>query len=142
MAEKAILLPFRIDPYGKVGEATTQEKIWADRVRGVMGTTFRERLLRPEFGAALVESLFDEAEEQRIDLTGQVRDAFVTFLPDLTLLNVEVVEQPESGTMEVNISYALPNEKETSVNIGFVEISGKLPPFQQLVSYQERPYEQ
>lgn len=142
MAEKTISLPFRIDPYGKVADATTQEKIWADRVRGVLGTTFRERLLRPEFGASIVESLFDEAEEQRLDLNGQVREAFTNFLPDLTLLKVDVVEQLDSGTMEINISYALPNEKESSVNIGFVEILGNNPPLQQLVSYQERPNEQ
>ena len=138
MVEKTISLPFRIDLYGKVAEAVTQEKIWADRVRGVLGTTFRERVLRPEFGAAIVESLFDGAEERVLDLTDQVNEAFLNFLPDLTLLNVNVVELFDSGTMELNISYALPNEKETSVNIGFVEISGNLPPVQQLISNQER----
>jgi phage baseplate assembly protein W len=50
MAEKTIALPFSVDPYGKVTVASDQSKIWADRVRSVIGTFLRERVMRPEFG--------------------------------------------------------------------------------------------
>ena len=46
MAEKTLALPFSVDPYGKISVTSEQSKIWADRVRSVIGTTLRERVMR------------------------------------------------------------------------------------------------
>ncbi len=138
MAEVAISLPFRLDPFGKIVTANTQEKIWGDRVRGVVGTTFRERVMRPNYGTELVEKLFTNLEETKLQIDAAVEDAFDNFLPDLTLVNVDVVEALESGTVNVDITYQLPNKKNTTVSIGYVQIQGANPLFEQLLNYQER----
>lgn len=142
MAEIAIALPFRVDPSGNIAVANTQSKIWADRVRGVIGTTFRERIMRSQFGSALVESLFEEADETTLDISSQVQEAFIDFLPDLTLVDVVVTDDSQNGTMNVEVTYQLPNEKEVTTTIGYVEIRGSLPPIETLVTYQERFNEQ
>ena len=142
MAEIAISLPFRVDPSGNIAIANTQSKIWADRVRGVIGTTFRERIMRSEFGSAVVESLFEEADETSLDIRSQIQEAFIDFLPDLTLVDVVVAEDIQNGTMDVEVTYELPNEKEVTTTIGYVQIRGSRPPVETLITYQERFNEQ
>lgn len=142
MAEIAIALPFKIDNLGKIAVANTQSKIWADRVRGVIGTTYRERVMRPDFGSGIVESLFESAEDRIIDFRTQVSEAFREFLPDLTLVDVVVTDDSSNGAMEVEIIYQLPNEKEITTTIGYVQITGNQPPLERLTSYQERFNEQ
>ena len=53
MSEIAMSLPFSIDPYGKVSSTTDQKKIWADKVRSVLGTALRERVMLPTFGTLI-----------------------------------------------------------------------------------------
>ncbi len=141
MAETAISLPFAIDANGKVAITVTQEKIWADRVRGVIGTTFRERVMRPNFGSAVVETLFEQADESIVDITQQVEEAFDEFLPTLTLTDVVIDEDIENGTMNIDITYSLPNEKEVRTNIGVIDITRSQPPVEELSLYREPTYE-
>lgn len=141
MVEIAIALPFTIDSFGKVVKATTQEKIWADRVRSVIGTSLRERVMRPTFGCSVSDSLFGSVDETRQDISSQIEDAFSKFLPDLELVEVIVNESPEQGKMEVEIVYNLPNEKEVTVSIGYIDVYRNTPPYEQLISYQETKYE-
>ena len=60
--ERAISLPFSIDSYGNVASTKDQSKIWADRVRSVVGTTVGERLMRPDFGTSIPFATFSGRE--------------------------------------------------------------------------------
>lgn len=138
MPEIAISLPFRLDNDGTIVIANTQEKIWGDRVRGVIGTTFRERVMRPNFGTSLIDKLYTELEEAKLEIEAIIETAFDALLSDLTLVNVEVTESLTEGKVDITITYQLPNEKESEVNIGFIQIDGNNPFYEQLLSYQER----
>lgn len=109
MAETAISLPFSIDPYGKVAVAGSYSKIWADRVRSVLGTFLRERVHRPTFGTLIPYSLFDTQSAAAAEIEAEVQQAFATQLQPLTLEEVVVTADEYTNTLTAEVIYALPS---------------------------------
>jgi phage baseplate assembly protein W len=132
--ELALSLPFSVNPYGRISTTTERSKIWQDRVRSVIGTFLGERVMRPNFGADVVDAVHETSEEAVIIIETQVRQAFNTYLPTLTLTNVITNYDESTGIMEVEIVYSLPEatvEDVSSTTIGLVRIAGNLPPLQE-----------
>lgn len=131
MAEKTIALPFSIDPYGKVTFTSDQSKIWGDRVRSVMGTFLRERVMRPEFGTQIPYSIFNTQEAAEQEIATETAQAFNQQLPLLTLNSVTSSFDPYSGVINVTIIYRLPNDVIVDTTIGIVTLSGNTPPYEE-----------
>jgi phage baseplate assembly protein W len=132
--ELALSLPFSVNPYGRISTTTERSKIWQDRVRSVIGTFLGERVMRPNFGADVVDAVHETSEEAVIIIETQVRQAFNTYLPTLTLTDVVTNYDESSGIMEVEVIYSLPEatvEDVSSTTIGLVRIAGNLPPLQE-----------
>jgi len=124
MAEVTLALPFSINAYGEVTSTTDQRKIWADRVRFVIGTNLQERILNPDFGT-LVPSAFMQTADDAIGLiTAEVERAFPSFLELLTLNGVDVSFDEYTGTTNVNITYGLPNGEVTNTVVAVTYIGG------------------
>lgn len=132
MAEVAITIPFQINAYGKVNSTTEQERIWADRVRSVIGTCLRERVMRPTFGTAIPFALFETSDSAIQEVTSEVNSAFLNFLPTLSIQEVTVEFNEPLNTIDVSITYSLPNDKLVTTTIGVVLLRGTLPPIQEL----------
>lgn len=130
--EVAISLPFSIDAYGKIGDTNEQPKIWADRVRSVIGTCLRERVMRPNFGTAIPFALFETSDSASLEVTTEVNSAFLKFLPTLSLKETIVNFDNTSNTISVSITYALPNDNIVTTTIGVVVLRNKLPLIQEL----------
>jgi phage baseplate assembly protein W len=124
MAEVAISLPFSIDPYGRVGSTTDQTKIWADKTRSVIGTALRERVMRPKFGTDIPLAVFENQEDAQTQIEFEVNQAFNDQLQKLTLQSVSSVFDEYTGIMQVDVTYALPNDEVTSTSIGLIRIEG------------------
>lgn len=133
MAEKTIALPFSIDQYGKVSETSEQTKIWADRVRSVVGTTIRERVMRPEFGGTIAFTVFESQEKAEEAIKTDVSEVFDAQLSLLRLDAVTVSLDETTGTITVEIIYGLPNDKLVTTSIGLVSIIGNNPPIQEML---------
>ena len=133
MAEKAIALPFSIDSYGKVASTQEQSKIWADRVRSVLGTTIRERVMRPTLGTFIPFALFNSDETASSQVDSEVRKAFVDQLPLLTLEKVNVTVDQYTNVRNVEVVYALPNNEIVSTVVGLVVVDGANPIYQELL---------
>lgn len=132
--ETTISLPFNINAYGRVNSTTEQAKIWQDRVRSVVGTYLGERVMRPNFGADVVDAVFENSGEADLIIQNEVRKAFERYLPTLYLSEVITNYDEETGTIEAEVVYSLPNAKiedVTSTTIGLVRIGGTLPPLQE-----------
>ena len=132
--ELALSLPFSVNPYGRISTTTERSKIWQDRVRSVIGTFLGERVMRPNFGADVVDAVHETSEEAVIIIETQVRQAFNTYLPTLTLTDVITNYDESTGIMEVEVVYSLPEatvEDVSSTTIGLVRIAGNLPPLQE-----------
>lgn len=131
MAEVAISLPFRIDPYGKVAVSTDQQKIWADRVRSVLGTALKERVMQPLFGTEIPYSVFHTQEDASILIERETQTAFETQLSLLRLQSVTTTFDEFTGIISVSTVYDLPNNAQVETVIGIAYIQGTNPIYQE-----------
>ena len=129
--EVAISLPFSIDSFGGVGNTSNQSKIWADKVRSVIGTSVRERVMRPAFGTLIPFSLFNGEESATSEIQEEVRTAFASRLSLLTLNSTEITQGSYKGELLVTVTYSLPNEEVQKTSIGFIDIRGVFPPYEE-----------
>ena len=133
MAEYAISLPFSVDSYGKVASSTDQSKIWADRVRSVLGTTIRERVMRPNFGTLIPFALFNTETGAVSQVEAEVSKAFAQQLGLLNLQNVNVTVDQYTNVLTVEAIYGLPNNEVVSTVVGLVLVDGANPIYQELL---------
>jgi len=127
MAEVTLSLPFSVDSYGKIKTASSASKIWADRVRSVIGTTVRERVMRDTFGTSIAYSVFSNSEDASTSISFETTDAFLKQLPLLKLSSVSSTFDEFTGIMQVEVVYDLPNNETVSTIIGLVELRGTAP---------------
>lgn len=130
-SEVAISLPFSIDSFGGINKTSNQSKIWADKVRSVIGTSIRERVMRPSFGTLIPFSLFNGEESATSEIQEEVRIAFASRLSLLTLNETEVTQGSYAGEVIVTITYSLPNEEVQQTSVGFINIRGEFPPYEE-----------
>lgn len=133
MAEYAISLPFSVDSYGKISSTTDQSKIWADRVRSVLGTTIRERVMRPNFGTLIPFALFNTETGAVSQVEAEVNKAFSQQLGLLTLQEVNVTVDQYTNVLTVEAVYGLPNNEVVSTVVGLVLVDGANPIYQELL---------
>ena len=127
MAEKFISLPFMVDSYGKINTTSDQSKIWSDRVRSVIGTALRERVMRPTFGTEIPFTVFDTAESAESTIETEVEQAFNQQLPLLRLQEVTATTNEYTNVLNVTIVYALPNQETVSTTLGLISVLGTTP---------------
>lgn len=127
MAERTISLPFRVTPYGSVGSTSEQSKIWSDRVRSVLGTAIRERVMNPGFGTLIPYALFENESKAEAEIEVEVRKAFGRFLPLLTLDTVSVFIDNYSNVMTIDVTYDLPNNETVNTLVGIVSLNCAAP---------------
>lgn len=133
MAEKAISLPFLIDPYGRVASTQSQSKIWSDKVKSVLGTTLRERVMRPNFGTLIPYSLFNTENTAAVEIESEVTKAFTEQLALLTLEKVNVNSDLYTNVLTIEVIYGLPNDEIVSTVVGLVLIQGTKPIYEELL---------
>ena len=131
--EIAISLPFSIDAFGRVGSTQEQPKIWADKVRSVIGTSLRERCMRPSFGTIIPYAMFDSQDDAISEVKTEVSKVFNEQLRLLSLTSVDVTIDEYTNVMNVDIVYSLPNSETVTTNIGLVKIDGVNPTYQELL---------
>jgi phage baseplate assembly protein W len=131
LVETAISLPFTISDFGNVAAATTQDKIWADKVRSVIGTRIEERIMNPDYGTKIPQALFESEASMLSTINHEVEHAFGKFLDQLTLMDLTLNNVEGSGLVEATILYRLPNEKIGEVSIGVAYINGNLPLYEE-----------
>lgn len=130
--ERAISLPFSIDSYGNVSSTKDQSKIWADKVRSVVGTTVGERVMRPDFGTQIPFATFNGRQVVADATKRELYTAFAKFLPALTLQNVEVTFG-EDDIVAADVTYALPNQEEVTLTVGLAYITGDAPIYEEFL---------
>lgn len=130
--QKAISLPFSIDSFGKISTTTDQAKIWADKVRSVLGTSIRERVMRPTFGTLIPFSLFNSIDNAVDEIEDEVRRAFSKQLQLLSLSSVDVQQDVYTNELKITVVYSLPNQETVKTTIGYVAIRGVTPIYEEL----------
>jgi phage baseplate assembly protein W len=98
--------PVELDASGRLRYAADEDKI-QQAVLVILGTTERERVMRPEFGSRLRQLVFaPTTSSTRSLLARAVTDALVKWEPRVDVLGVHVDEQTgDPGTLTVNVEY-------------------------------------
>jgi phage baseplate assembly protein W len=130
--EKALSYPFRLDDYGNIASTNDQTKIWADRVRSVIGTVIGERVMRPEFGTKVSFAAFATRTAMEDIVRREVERGFYIHLPLLTVLDITFDFNDVENLVSANITYELPDKKQSSTNVGIVVLSQNNPPYEEI----------
>jgi phage baseplate assembly protein W len=111
-----------------IAYTTDFKQIWQNRILLVLGTKPGERVMRPDFGSNLYSVLFESQENALQIANTSINEAFVTWLPDLLLKQINPSFDQTTNTLIINILYALPNGEVDSVtiNTGIFNRSGDL----------------
>jgi phage baseplate assembly protein W len=125
--ERTISLPFSFDSFRSVTTTTSQEKIWADRVRSSVATTLYERVMRPAYGTSIAKQVFTNSDSSREIITAEVTNVFVRQLPLLTFNSILVEYDQNTFELKLEIIYELPSGTQSSAVLGIVQISPDSP---------------
>lgn len=110
---RAISLPFRFDGYGRVATTTDISRVWADRARTVVSTQPGERVMRPDFGCPMPESLFEAMVSVPEMVEADVAAAFEKWLPELKFDRLDLDYESEAdGEIALNIAYDMPTVQQ------------------------------
>lgn len=130
--EIALAVPFALDGKGNILVNNNQPQIWSNRVRALIATRVGERVMRPEYGSKIGESLFNTIGSMSDIVTREVNRVFNEYLPLLTLANVAVSHNVLTNELLVDISYQLPNTTTTTTQVGILVVSNTNPIYEEL----------
>ena len=130
--EIALSVPFSLDGNGNIVTTSNQSQIWSNRVRALIGTRIGERVMRPEYGTKIGESLFNTVSSMSEVVTREVNRVFHEYLPLLTLSDVKVSHNTTTNELTVDIAYQLPNTTTTTTQVGIVVVSSTNPVYEEL----------
>lgn len=86
---------------------TTKDQIKSNLVNLLL-TDVGERVMNPTFGCNLRRFLFEGITENNLsNLTISLSDSIRTFIPEVTVLNIEVVPNTDYNTIDLSVNYVL-----------------------------------
>ena len=87
----------------------SDEKDIEQSLKIILFTSYGERIMRPEFGSNLSDSVFDTVDSLMINtLTDNITQAIVEFEPRITLHNVDVsIENIYDGELKIKLDYTI-----------------------------------
>jgi phage baseplate assembly protein W len=132
MTEITLSYPFRLDDYGNIAITGDSNKIWADRVRSVIGTVIGERVMRPTFGSKVAFAAFATRTSMEEIVRREVERGFYLHLPLLTLIDITFDFNDSENLVSANITYELPDKKQSTTDVGIVVLAENNPPYEEI----------
>lgn len=101
--------PPTFDNQRGVNVMVSDEKDIEQSLKIILFTSYGERIMRPEFGSNLSDSVFDTVDSLTINtLTDNITQAIVEFEPRITLHNVDVsTENIYDGELKIKLDYTI-----------------------------------
>lgn len=104
MTQRAIALPFSFNSAGEVSYTTDEKKIIQDRLVLAIMSRPGERVMRPSFGSAIYETMFEDENTAIAIATEAVAACFTEFFPSLEFIEV-LPNLDGEGTLELEVMY-------------------------------------
>ena len=104
MTQRAIALPFSFNSAGEVSYTTDEKKIIQDRLVLAIMSRPGERVMRPSFGSAIYETMFEDENAAIAIATEAVAACFTEFFPSLEFIEV-LPNLDGEGTLELEVMY-------------------------------------
>jgi len=102
--QRAIALPFSFNSAGEVSYTTDEAKILQDRLVLAIMSRPGERVMRPSFGSAIYETMFEDENTAIAIATEAVAACFTEFFPYLEFIEV-LPNLDGEGTLELEVRY-------------------------------------
>jgi len=129
--EIALSFPFSLNDYGNITVTSDPDKIWKDRVAVVIGTQIGERVMRPQFGTKVAFASWATRTAMEEIIRKEVGRAFQRHLPLLTLDDISFAYNDLDNIAQVEITYALPDNRQATTNVGVVVLNENNPPYEE-----------
>lgn len=109
-----ISFPLQFNNKGRTADANSDQHI-RDMIEAVLFTSPGERVNRPDFGSGLLQLVFEpNSNEQAVATQFLVQGALQQWLGDIIIIN-EVLVENEDSTLQVTVSYTVPNTMQNAV---------------------------
>lgn len=117
---QSLRYPLRLSGTGRADVTTDEAQVWQDRVAVLLATMTGERAHEPDYGTRLAEAAFESSEDIERLVDDAVTDAFLKYLPTLSLGEIELGED-SNGRYILKVSFRLPDsideiEVETEID--------------------------
>lgn len=133
MAEIALTFPFTLDPNtGSIVSTSSQAAIWHNRVRMAMETRLGERVMRPDYGTEISQSVFNTITSMEETLKRETNKLFVYQFPLLELVSVTTLHDVRENRLSAEVTYRLPNNTSQTTEVGVIVVSDVNPPYEEL----------
>ena len=105
--------PIRTDQAGRISLVSGQREV-EESIRLILGTAFGERPMRPEFGCAIHDLVFDPGDMSLAGLIAyEVRASLVRWEPRIEVTDVEVTFDPGQPTVAyIDVRYSLRRDND------------------------------
>ena len=112
----AIDFPFRVKS-GSLATTNDYQRIVRAQVIDAVTTNYRERVMRPEYGADIQSLLFDPADElRRSDASSVISARIMQMVPKVTVVGVSIEpDKNDRNVVYINIGYKASDYDEVSV---------------------------
>lgn len=114
---KSISYPFTLDPFGKTTSTEDQRKIYQDRVLTLLSTAIGERPMRPTYGTNIAAAMFENQGKVEEAINQAIRTAISTWIPELTVNNINVIGFLDGGAVNVELNVTLPDFQEDQIRV-------------------------
>lgn len=111
--------PMRVDPNGGIALVSDEREI-EESIRVVLATSPGERVMRPEFGCAIHEHIFDVVTSALFgEIRAKVVDSLELWEPRITVTSVDVApDRDDSSVIYIDIQYRI-NDTNSPRNLVF-----------------------
>jgi phage baseplate assembly protein W len=120
---RAIAYPYTVDVSGEILTASSNGKIYLDRLATLMSTAIGQRPMLQNYGVDLKRALFEneyihdggEVVSFKKAVEQAVREAINTWMRDVEIQQIEVQPPGENGTSEIKVVILVPGDEQVSL---------------------------
>lgn len=120
---KAISYPFTLNVFGETTSTTDQKKIYTDRVLTLLSTSIGERPMRPTYGTNLGLAMFENQGVAEVAIPAAIRSAISTWLPALTVNEINIKNFNDGGKVEVELLLTFPDYTTGTITVRSVTLN-------------------
>jgi len=120
---KAISYPFTLNVFGETTSTTDQKKIYTDRVLTLLSTSIGERPMRPTYGTNLGLAMFENQGVAEVAIPAAIRSAISTWLPALTVNQINIKNFNDGGKVEVELLLTFPDYTTGTITVRSVTLN-------------------
>lgn len=120
---KAISYPFTLNVFGETTSTTDQKKIYTDRVLTLLSTSIGERPMRPTYGTNLGLAMFENQGVAEVAIPAAIRSAISTWLPTLTVNEINIKNFNDGGKVEVELLLTFPDYTTGTITVRSVTLN-------------------